>query len=222
MSRSGCVRVPGRSARRSIGGPDQRSGVGAVAAHDRPAAVIGVGVLRVSRRQRGHDGRVEPGATRAVDETAGRPSGPGRCRWSRARGRCRRSWRQRGAVVGVSTSHSPGSGDVLGDGARRPAPLRGPRSATERPVGRRSSRVRRRRQGRPSTNRVDVRRFFTAVGTTSTGTPTRLRHRPRVRGAEGPRRGQPLTLPDWTRSSPAHDTRRVWTRLRVTNSATRV
>ena len=38
------------SARRPDGGPAGGSGVGAVGAHDRPAVVVGVGVLRVSGR----------------------------------------------------------------------------------------------------------------------------------------------------------------------------
>ena len=63
---------------RSDGGADGRSGVGAVGAHDRSPVVVGVGLLRLSRRSWRHAGDDEPGAARACrPRRAGRPGAHG-------------------------------------------------------------------------------------------------------------------------------------------------
>ncbi len=61
----------------------------------------------------------------------------------------------RGRRVAGVAAHQPGPGDGPGDGARRPAPLRGPGVAPERRAGRRTASVHRRRQRRPPTGGAD-------------------------------------------------------------------
>ena len=89
----GRVRVPGPSARRPDGGPAGRSRVRAVGAHDRSPAVVGVGLLRLSRRPWRHAGHGEPGAAWLADPSGGWP-GPHGAVGAGARRRCRRSCRR--------------------------------------------------------------------------------------------------------------------------------
>ena len=78
---------------------------------------------------------------RGLSTAAARRPRPARCRWCGCRARCRRSSSpaEVDALLG-GAAHGPGPGDGAGDAARRAAPLRGPRSASRRYLGRRTGR----------------------------------------------------------------------------------
>ena len=139
-----------------------------------------------TRRERSASGA--GGAADAADPAAAADPDPGRGRRADRR-----------------AAHPPGPGDGRGDGARRAAPLRGPRAAAGGPAGRRAAGVHRRGQGRPPAAGPGLG----AVLHRGRGLP---RHRAARRrrtptgcswSSRAPTAGSRCRPRDWTRSSPA-------------------